>query len=59
MSDRVCDLLWSQAQTRVRDEHTIIVSEAQTEQGFRVDTHGTSRRAVVDFDGLRAIRLLC
>jgi len=51
-SKRVRDEIWLLVTKRVRAGAALMLEPAATEQGFRVRSHGKTRRQIVDSDGL-------
>jgi CRISPR-associated protein Cas2 len=57
VSARVREKLWKLAQDRAPDGKGVIVFGAQTEQGFRVQTYGPTRRDIVELEGLYLVKI--
>lgn len=53
----VRERLWTRVVERTRGGVAYLVHPAQTEQRFVMRSHGSTKRAVVDFDGLQLIRI--
>jgi CRISPR-associated protein Cas2 len=56
-SAMVRDKLWERACKHARDGAGLLIYPSDTEQGFAIRTCGTTRRAIVDFDGLQLVRI--
>lgn len=56
VSAAVRQRLWERARDGLKEGHAVLIYAAPTEQGFRLETAGTGRHTVVDFDGLQLIR---
>ena len=52
VSGMVRDKLWEKVTKSVADGGATLVYNSNTEQGFAIRTHGKTRRAVVDLEGL-------
>lgn len=52
LSARVRDLLWGRIENSIRDGYALLITPANTEQGFTIRVHGKGKRDVVDFEGL-------
>jgi CRISPR-associated protein Cas2 len=57
VSAMVRDRLWEMVCARMRDGAGLLVHSSDTEQGFAVRFWGSTRRSVVDFDGLTLIKV--
>jgi CRISPR-associated protein Cas2 len=57
VSALVREKLWELACSKVRDGHCTLINHSNNEQGFRIVTHGPSRRLTEDFEGLQLIRI--
>lgn len=57
VSGMVRDKLWEMICSKVRKGAGILVHNAASEQGFAIRFVGETSREVVDFDGLRLIRV--
>ncbi len=58
LSAVVRDSLWTMICTKMREGAGILVHQAATEQGFALRFYGDTSRELVDFDGLKLIRIL-
>ena len=57
VSAMVRDRLWDKCCKRLRGGGLVQIWSTNTEQGFDIRMSGLTRRAVVDYDGLRLIRI--
>jgi CRISPR-associated protein Cas2 len=56
LSARVRDRLWAKVTASKKAAGALLIYQAQTEQGFRVQSWGKTDREPVDFEGLTLIR---
>ena len=56
LSARVRERLWALVRARNRVGGSVLVYRAPNEQGFVVETHGETDRAILDIDGLQLVR---
>ena len=57
LSAMVRDRLWEKCCQKVKDGGVLQLWSTNNEQRFSIRTFGTTRRELVDFDGLQLIRL--
>ena len=53
----VRDRLWAKVCAGVRGGGAMLLYRADNEQGFRIETWGSTSREIVDFDGLYLVRI--
>lgn len=53
----VRDRLWAKVCVSVRGGGAMLLYRADNEQGFRIETWGSTTREIVDFDGLYLVRV--
>lgn len=58
LSAAVRDALWTMICTKLRGGAGILVHQTTNEQGFALRFYGDTSRELVDFDGLKLIRIL-
>ncbi|MCC7536685.1 MAG: type I-E CRISPR-associated endoribonuclease Cas2 [Deltaproteobacteria bacterium] len=56
LSARVREKLWTLTRSRNPKGGSLLVYRAQNEQGFVVEAHGDTTRAIIDSDGLLLVR---
>ena len=56
VSAMVRDRIWAKVEHESKAGNAVLVQPAQNEQGFRVRTHGPTKRQVWDAEGLSLIR---
>jgi CRISPR-associated protein Cas2 len=52
VSARVRDLLWQRVCRSVKDGVAILIHQADTEQGFLIQTCGKTSKSIEDFEGI-------
>jgi len=57
VSAMVRDRLWDKACDQARDGGCVLIHASDTEQGYRIRTHGKTARIPEDFEGLSLIRI--
>jgi len=57
MSALVRDKLWELVCDKVQEGAAICIYSSNNEQGFEIRTFGETRRKVVDFEGLKLIKM--
>jgi len=53
----VRDRLWRKACEQAREGACTLISSSSSEQGFDILVHNEPRREIVDFDGLKLVRM--
>ena len=57
ISAMVRDRLWAKVCTSVRGGAAMLLYRTDNEQGFRIETWGSTAREIVDYDGLYLVRI--
>lgn len=57
VSAMVRDRLWEKACSQAREGGCMMIHSSDTEQGYRIRTHGNTARSIEDFEGLLLTRI--
>lgn len=58
VSATVRDRLWDKVTTQSIEGGAIMIYSSDTEQGFRLEMHGSPRRQIIDIEGVYLIKTL-
>lgn len=57
VSAMVRERLWTKVCERIKKGGCVMMNTSDTEQGYRIKSHGSTSRSIEDFEGLSLVRI--